>query len=61
MIHGRDDSAVRIEAGRELASLIPNVRFEVVEGGHGEGTGNTPETRSRILRFFDEEPGAAAP
>ena len=42
VIHGRDDPAVGIEAGRELAALIPNARFEIVEGGHVEGTGGTP-------------------
>lgn len=60
VIHARDDTAVRIEAGRELAALIPNVRFEVVEGGHGEGVGGTPAVRAQILKFFDEEPTAAA-
>jgi pimeloyl-ACP methyl ester carboxylesterase len=56
IIHGRDDPAVGIEAGRTLAGLIPNVRFEIVDGGHLEGTGGTPEVRARILSFFDEEP-----
>jgi pimeloyl-ACP methyl ester carboxylesterase len=60
VIHGRDDSAIRIEAGRTLAALIPGVRFEVVEGGHLEGVGNTPEVRARILSFFDEEPSPTA-
>ena len=54
VIHARDDQAVPIEAGRALAALIPNVRFEVVEGGHLEGTGGTPEVRARIIKFFDE-------
>ncbi len=63
VIHARDDSVVPIGAGRALAALIPNVRFEIVEGGHVEGTGSTPEVRARILRFFDEELSApvAAP
>jgi pimeloyl-ACP methyl ester carboxylesterase len=58
VIHGRDDQPVPIEAGRALASLIPNVRFEVVEGGHLEGTGGTLEVRERIIKFFDEDTGA---
>jgi pimeloyl-ACP methyl ester carboxylesterase len=60
VIHGRDDSAIRVEAGRMLAALIPGVRFEVVEGGHRAGTGGTPEVRARILSFFDEEPSSTA-
>ncbi len=56
VIHARDDQTVPLEAGRALAALIPNVRFEVVEGGHLEGTGGTPEVRARIIKFFDEEP-----
>jgi class 3 adenylate cyclase/pimeloyl-ACP methyl ester carboxylesterase len=58
VVHGRDDQPVPIEAGRALAALIPNVGFEVVEGGHLEGTGGTPEIRERIIRFFDEDPSA---
>lgn len=60
VIHARDDPAVPIEAGRNLAALIPNVRFEIVEGGHLEGTGGTPEVRARIMAFFDEEPSGSA-
>jgi hypothetical protein len=37
-----------------LAALIPNARFEIVEGGHFEGTGGTPEVRQKIIAFFDE-------
>jgi len=61
VIHARDDNAVPIEAGRALAALIPNVRFEIVEGGHIEGTGGTPDVRARIIKFFDEDSGVAVP
>lgn len=61
VVHGRDDQPVPIEAGRALAALIPDVRFEVVEGGHLEGTGGTPEVRQRIIKFFDEDSSAPAP
>jgi class 3 adenylate cyclase/pimeloyl-ACP methyl ester carboxylesterase len=61
VVHGRDDQPVPIEAGRALAALIPDVRFEVVEGGHLEGTGGTPDVRARIIKFFDEESSGAAP
>ncbi len=59
VIHARDDQPVPIEAGRALASLIPNVRFQVVEGGHLEGTGGTPDVRARIIKFFDEDSSVA--
>jgi len=60
VIHARDDQPVPIEAGRALAALIPNVRFEVVEGGHLEGTGGSPDVRGRIIKFFDEDSSGAA-
>ena len=60
VIHGRDDQPVPIAAGRMLAALIPNARFEIVEGAHLEGTGGTPAVRARILAFFDEEPNRPA-
>lgn len=58
VIHARDDRVVGIEAGRTLAALIPNARFEVVEGGHSDGIGGTPEVRQRIIAFFDEAPSS---
>jgi pimeloyl-ACP methyl ester carboxylesterase len=61
VVHARGDQVVPIEAGRALAALIPNVRFEVVEGGHVEGTGGTPDGRARIIKFFDEQPGDGDP
>jgi pimeloyl-ACP methyl ester carboxylesterase len=61
VVHARDDHPVPIEAGRALAALIPNVRFEIVEGGHPEGTGSTPEVRARIIKFFDEVAGPVSP
>lgn len=55
VIHGRDDATVALEAGRELAALIPNAQFEIVDGGHREGTGNSVATRKRILEFLSTE------
>ncbi len=52
VIQARDDHLVPVEAGRTLAALIPGSRFELIEGGHGEGIGGTPETRARIIDFF---------
>jgi pimeloyl-ACP methyl ester carboxylesterase len=41
VMHGRDDQTVPLVAGRNLASWIPNARFDIVEGGHQEGVGGT--------------------
>jgi len=54
VIHARDDSTVKLEAGRELASLIPGARFEIIDGNHREGTGNAVASRTRILAFLSE-------
>lgn len=54
VIHAQDDHTIPLEAGRRLASLVPNARYVIVPGGHGEGTGGTPETRKVILDFIDE-------
>jgi pimeloyl-ACP methyl ester carboxylesterase len=54
VFHARDDQTVLLEAGRELAALIPGARFEIVDGTHLVGTGNQPETRRRILEFLAE-------
>jgi pimeloyl-ACP methyl ester carboxylesterase len=52
VIHARDDQAVSFEGGKELASLISQSRFEVVEGGHREGTASTAEVRQLALDFL---------
>lgn len=54
VLHARDDHAVPLEAGKELAAIIPNSRFAVVEGGHREGTASTAETRRLVLDFLAE-------
>lgn len=56
VIHGRDDRTVPLEAGRELAALIPDAVFEIVDGGHQQGTGNGVESRTRILEFLADDP-----
>ncbi len=53
VIHARDDQATPLEGGKELASLIPGARFQIVEGGHREGTASTAETRQLVLNFLD--------
>jgi pimeloyl-ACP methyl ester carboxylesterase len=52
VIQGSDDQLYPVEAGRTLAALIPGSRFELIEGGHLEAIGATPETRARIIEFF---------
>jgi pimeloyl-ACP methyl ester carboxylesterase len=55
VIHGRDDIAVPLEAGRELASHIPGSRFEVVDGGHMASSASTAAVRRRALDFLSIE------
>ena len=52
VLHAREDATVTLEAGREMAALIPGAIFEVVPGNHMVGTGNSVETRKRILDFL---------
>ncbi len=53
VIHGRDDMTIPPEAGRRLASLVPNATFRMVDGGHAAGTGQELETRKIILDYID--------
>jgi pimeloyl-ACP methyl ester carboxylesterase len=52
VIHARDDAPVPLDSGRRLASLIPGARFEIVAGGHLEGTGGSREAQRLILDFL---------
>jgi pimeloyl-ACP methyl ester carboxylesterase len=56
VMHARDDHAIPLEAGTELAALTPNSKFVVVEGGHREGTASTAETRQLALDFLSTLP-----
>jgi len=60
VLHGRDDSPVPLDFGRRLASLIPSARFEIVSGGHLEGTGGSRESQQLILDFLADEPQQGA-
>ena len=55
VVHARKDQVVTLEAGREIAAFIPGARFEIVDGDHGDGTGNTVASRTRILEYLSEE------
>jgi class 3 adenylate cyclase/pimeloyl-ACP methyl ester carboxylesterase len=52
VIQGSDDQLHPVEASRTLTALIPGARFELIEGGHLDGIGASPETRARIIEFF---------
>lgn len=56
VIHGTRDTAIPIdEGGRELASLIPGARFEVLQGAdHAEATGESPRVSELIDAFLHE-------
>lgn len=56
VIHGRDDAPVPLDFGRKVASLIPAARFEIVSGGHLEGTGGSREAQKLILDFLADGP-----
>ncbi len=61
VIHGTRDAPIPIEGGRELASLIPGARFEVLQGAdHMEDTGGSPRVHELIDAFLREQ-GADAP
>jgi class 3 adenylate cyclase/pimeloyl-ACP methyl ester carboxylesterase len=60
VIHARDDAPVPLDRGRQVASLIPGARFEVVAGGHLEGTGGSREAQQLILAFLADEPQQGA-
>lgn len=48
--------AVPLGLGKELAAIIPDSRFTIVEGGHREGTASTAETRQLVLDFLSALP-----
>jgi class 3 adenylate cyclase/pimeloyl-ACP methyl ester carboxylesterase len=57
VIHGQEDPIIPISYGRDLASLIPNVQFEIMEGAnHQEGAFNSPKTREVIADFLARVP-----
>jgi pimeloyl-ACP methyl ester carboxylesterase len=57
VIHGQEDRVVRLESGRDLASLIPRARFEIISGAdHMQGIFNSPKTRELIAEFLAPPP-----
>ncbi len=63
VIHGTRDTAMPIDGARELASLVPGARFEIVQdAGHFETTGETsPRVYELIDAFLREHGDDSAP
>jgi pimeloyl-ACP methyl ester carboxylesterase len=54
VLHRRDDQAVRIEAGRHLATSIPGAKFIELDGGdHWLWAGDQEAALQHIRRFAD--------
>jgi pimeloyl-ACP methyl ester carboxylesterase len=57
VVSGGDDPL--LPGGRELASLIPGARFEILDGAnHMEASAGDPRLRELIQEFLSEEPSA---
>jgi pimeloyl-ACP methyl ester carboxylesterase len=52
VIHGQEDRTVALAAGRELASLIPGARFEIIEGADHIQSTSARRTRELIVAFL---------
>jgi pimeloyl-ACP methyl ester carboxylesterase/DNA-binding CsgD family transcriptional regulator len=59
VLHSRDDRAVPISRGRDLASLLPNARFVALTGGtHLPWTEDTRELQRALAGFLRDQPEA---
>ena len=57
VIHGTADPLLPLAAGRETADLIPNARFEVIEGmGHQLPEALVPELGALIAEHCHRHP-----
>jgi len=52
VIHGQEDTTVPIALGRELASLIPGVRFEIIGGANHTQTLSSQKLRGLVDEFL---------
>ncbi len=60
VLHRQDDSAIRFEHGRQLASLIPNARFVPLSGGiHLPYYGDSESILRAVAEFLDGKQRAA--
>lgn len=58
-VHGAADRLVPLDAVRRAASVMPDARVEVLDGGHLL-TREAPDALWRVVRAFLRAPGAAA-
>jgi pimeloyl-ACP methyl ester carboxylesterase len=58
VVAGDADTTIPLTASRRLASLIPNARFEVIEGGTHIGASAQDPRVMRLVSEFLAEPGA---
>lgn len=57
VIHRREDRAVRMRLGREVAALIPGARFMALDGrAHLPWHGASPAVTESLLRFLEAAP-----
>ncbi len=62
VLHKREDNAVPLEAGRRVASLLPNARFQVLEGhDHLPWHDNAEATLRAIEEFLGGEAASWTP
>jgi len=53
VVHGQEDPVVPLSNGRDLASLIPGARFEIIPGAnHQEGYFDSPKTQEVLAEFL---------
>jgi class 3 adenylate cyclase/pimeloyl-ACP methyl ester carboxylesterase len=52
VIHGHEDHTVPLEQGRDLASLIPGARFEIIRGADHMQALDCPKTRELVAEFL---------
>lgn len=52
VLQARDDNVVPLEVGRELASIIPGAKLELVDGSHMASSASTADTRRIALQFL---------
>lgn len=61
VLQARDDNVHPLEVGRELASIIPGAKLEIVEGGHAASSASTAKTRRLALQFLEGGASQAKP
>jgi len=53
VVHGAEDIIIPLESGREVASLIPGARFEIISGAdHEQGAYGSAEVRKVVDEFL---------